>query len=433
MILMMGLNHTTAPVELREQVTSPACTHAEALAQLYAQRDSYLFSEWLVLSTCNRTEIYTVTSNRDLGENALCRLFTQHETFGSSGREYLYTYTDREAIAHLFAVAASLDSMILGEVEILGQVRRAYLAAAERRSLGPTLHRLFHSAIHVGKRAHSETPIGEGAVSTAYAAVALARQQLEHLPDRRTLVIGAGEMAQRAAKHMAADGAILVTSRTFESATALALEIDGQAVHFEDLRQALMDVDLVISATAAPHLVVDPATVRAAMDARPGRPLCLIDMAVPRDIDPRVAAIPNVRLFNIDDLDQFVDTNRGEREKAVATVRAIIEEEAIKLWEWYSERRAVPVLAELHGRAEAVRQAELDKALRHLGHIGLSEHDVRVIASLSEAIVSKLLAAPTAQLKARMKNGDGQVYLDTLRELFELEEYSRSRPNGESL
>ncbi len=428
-ILMVGLNHTTAPIAVREHVSSASCVQDNALEQLHAQLDAAIFSEWLILSTCNRTEIYAVVSDRARGEAALRALFTQHETFARPGADYLYAHANRDAVTHLYAVASGIDSMIIGEFEILGQVRRAYLAAAERNSVGPIFHRLFNEAIHVGKRAHSETAIGAGAASVAYAAVALARQHLGDLAGRRALVIGAGEMAQRAAKNLAADGAcaVIVANRTYEHALDLARETHGRAIPFSELPGALAETDLVISATAAPHLILDAAAVTAAMHARNGRPLFLMDIALPRDIDPQVAQIPNVHLFNLDDLTHLVDASRAEREKALKQVQDIIADEVSQFWEWYEARRAAPVIADLRRRAEAIRAAELDKALRRLGHLHLSERDRNVIAALSAGIVSKLLAAPTEHLKERVQSGDGQVYLDTLCELFDLSETQPQR------
>ncbi len=423
-ILMMGLNHTTAPIRVREQVASASCVQDDALEQLHSQLNAPVSSERLILSTCNRTEIYAVVSDRARGESALRALFAHHETFSAAGADYLYTYANRDAVNHLYAVASGIDSMIVGEFEILGQVRRAYLAAVERNSIGPILHRLFNDAIHVGKRAHSETAIGAGAASVAYAAVALARHHLGDLSGRRALVIGAGEMAQRAAKNLAADGAcaVIVANRTYEHAVELASETHGRAIHFDELARALTEADLVISATSAPHIILDSTTINAAMSVRNARPLFLMDIALPRDIEPGVAQIPNVRLLNIDDLNQLVDASRAEREQALTQVHTIIVEEVEKFWEWYSERRAAPVIADLRDHAESIREAELEKALRRLGHLHLNERDRNVIAALSAGIVSKLLAAPTVHLKERVQSGDGQVYLDTLRELFELSE-----------
>lgn len=422
-ILMMGLNHTTAPVHVREQVTAAHCQQDDTLNQLHANLDFDLFAEHCILSTCNRTEIYAVTFDRERGQTVLHNLFDEQQALAHPDRDYVYTYADREAVAHLFAVASGLDSMILGEFEILGQVRNAYLKAAERKSLGPILHHLFKDAIHSGKRAHAETAIGAGAASVAYATVALARERLGALAGKNALIIGAGDMGCRAAQNLAEDGActVMVANRTHANAVELAEEIRGRAIHFEQLAEALAQADLVISATGAPHIILDEATVRAAMIARPDRPLCLLDIAVPRDIDPAAANIPNVHLFNIDDMQEYVDANRAVREQAVTAVQAIIEQEVEAFWRWFVERRAAPVIAGLRHRAETIRAAELDKALRRLGHLQLSERDQQVISALSAGIVSKLLAAPTAHLKERVQSGDGQVYLETLRELFELD------------
>jgi glutamyl-tRNA reductase len=419
-ILMTGLNHTTAPIQMREQIAAAACIREDAYGQLRSQLSPH-FPEYLILSTCNRTEIYVLALDRSDGESALRDIFSAHDAFSASV-DMLYAYADRDAAAHLFAVASGIDSMIIGEFEILGQVRRAYQTAAAYNSVGPILHHLFNDAIHTGKRAHAETAIGAGAASVGYAAVELARQHLGDLQGRRVLVIGAGEMAQRAAKNLVANGAcaVIVANRTLEHAAQVADEIGGRAIEFNELPHALVEADLVISATAAPHLILGAPPIAAAMQARNGRALCLIDIAVPRDIDPQAAEIPNVRLCNLDDLNQLVDANRAEREKAVRQVRAIIEENVEKFWEWYSERRAVPVISELRGRAESIREAELQKALRRLGHLHLNERDRNIIAALSGGIVGKLLAAPTLHLKERVHSGDGQVYLDTLRELFEL-------------
>jgi glutamyl-tRNA reductase len=420
---MMGLNHTTAPVHIREQVTAANCQQDDTFNQLYADLDSDLFAERCILSTCNRTEIYSVTFDRARAESVLRSLFSGQQALAHSGVDYVYAYADREVVAHLFAVASGLDSMILGEFEILGQVRNAYLNAAERKSVGPILHHLFKDAIHSGKRAHAETAIGTGAASVAYATVALARERLGVLAGKNALIIGAGDMGCRAARNLAEDGActVMVTNRTHAVAVELAEDIRGKAIRFEQLAESLAKADLVISATGAPHIILDAATVQAAMNARPDRPLCLMDIAVPRDIDHAAANIPNVHLLNIDDMQDYVDANRAVREKAITAVRAIIEQEVEAFWRWFVERRAAPVIAGLRHRAETIRTAELDKALRRLGHLHLSKRDQQVISALSAGIVSKLLAAPTTHLKERVQSGDGQVYLETLRDLFELD------------
>ncbi len=423
-ILTLGLNHTTAPIHVREQIASARCIRAEAQESLFSQLDPSIFSEVLILSTCNRTEIYTVTDAPTRGEEILREAFHAQEVFPSPRADYLYAYTDRDAVSHLFAVASGIDSMLLGEFEILGQIRNAYQTAVEKKTVGPVLHQLFQQALNVGKRARAETAIGQGATSLAYAAVTLARQQLGDLSGRAALVIGAGEMGRRAAKNLADDGActVIVASRTYAHAAELAGEIGSRALAFEELPAALAKVDLVISATKAPHLILTRDQIAEAMQARAGQPLCLIDIAVPRDIDPEAAHLDQVRVYNVDDLQDLVSMNRTAREKAIGDVKAISAAEMNAFWEWYMSRRAAPVLAGLHAQAEAIRQAELEKTLRRLDHLNLSERDRETIKALSAGIVKKLLAAPRTNLKERMQGGDGQVYLDVLRELFDLDQ-----------
>ncbi|MEW6231532.1 MAG: glutamyl-tRNA reductase [Chloroflexota bacterium] len=451
-ILMMGLNHTTAPIDVREGV---ACTRhdlAQALPQLVSPGGPGAktpLTEGLILSTCNRTEIYAVTDDLSRSEDWLREFFAARLMSWSAAlrlrsatpghqplAQCLYMRRDREAVRHLFSVACGLDSMILGEFEILGQVRAAYELAAQHRgargeqaplmskTIGPILSALFHAAVHTGKRARSETAIGRGAASAAYAAVQLARKEVGDLRDRSVLVIGAGEMGQRVAQGLQANGArpLSVASRNYDHAVTLARHLGGRAIQFEELEDALRDADVAISATGAPHLVLHATTVARALSARPQRTLCIIDIAVPRDVDPAAAQIPNVHLCDLDDLQTVARENILEREKEVMIVQGIIAEEAEEFWRWYSARPAAPVIGELCQRAEAIRAAELSKAMRRLGHLHLSERDRNVIAALSEGIVGKLLAAPMARLKEHAQNGDGQMYLDAVSELFELTE-----------
>lgn len=421
-ILMMGLNHTTAPVQVREGVACTRADLASALPALSSQDSESPFSEIFILSTCNRTEVYVVTNDPTRGTQYLHQFFHARAEFQSSLDELLYTFANEQAVKHLLSVTCGLDSMILGEFEIQGQVRNAYEIAARQKTIGPVLTALCHTALHAGKRARSETTIGAGAASVAYAAVTLARQHLGDLSQRCALIIGAGDMAQRTAKNLATDGgcAVIVANRTYEHALDLANEIDAHAIAFDQLPNALAQADLVISATAAPHVVLSASMVRAAMAMRADRPMCLIDIAVPRNIDPHAADLANVHLFNIDALQNLVDANRALREQAITQVRGIVKHEANEFQQWFAARRAAPVIAELRERAETIRVTELDKALRRLGHLQLSERDRNVIAALSASIVGKLLAAPTVHLKEAAQSGDGQMYFDTLQKLFEL-------------
>lgn len=422
-ILIKGLNHATAPIQVREQVACQRDELDQVLPRLVSSESNSPLTECVILSTCNRTEIYASTDDLIRAEEYLSEFFeSRREWVSAPVTDCLYTYRDREAVQHLLSVACGLDSMILGEFEILGQVRSAYEIAEQHKTIGPILTALFHSAIHAGKRARSETAIGRGAASLAHAAVDLARQQVGDLRECCVLVIGSGEMGQRAVKNLSADGvkSLYVTNRSYDHAVEMANDLGGKAIPFSELEATLSKADVAISATGAPHIVLSASTIARVMSTRPQRTLCLIDIAVPRDVDPTAEQIPNVHLFDLDDLKQVAEENIAEREKQVAHVQAIIAEEAEELWRWYLARRAVPIIAALYKRAEAIRVAELDKALRRLGHLHLSDRDRNVIAALSAGILSKLLAAPTARLKERAQNGDGHIYLEALRELFEL-------------
>lgn len=425
-ILMMGLNHTTAPVHIREGMS---CTRAELASGFVVNQNSDSpLSETFILSTCNRTEVYALAIDEERGLQAVRDFFHARAEFSATTLDdLLYTAIDHDAVDHLLAVTCGLDSMILGEFEIQGQVRAAYEIATQHKTIGATLTTLCHTALHAGKRARAETSIGAGAASVAYASVALARQHLGDLAGRTALIIGAGEMAQRAARNLTNDGKcnVIVANRTHEHSLELAQEIGARAITLAELPSALAKADVVISATGAPHIILSAETVRSVMTNRTERPLCLIDIAVPRNIDPHVDELANARLFNIDDLQNLVDANRILREQAIEQVQAIMAEEALKFWQWHADRRAAPVIAELRERAETIRANELNKALRRLGHLNLSDRDRNVIAALSAGIVGKLLAAPTVHLKERVESGDGQVYLDTLRELFDLEKDTR--------
>lgn len=422
-ILMKGLNHATAPIQVREQVACKRDELEKVLPELISPESGSPLTEVVILSTCNRTEIYSTTSDLVRSEGFLGEFFESRQAWLSAPMgECLYSYRGREAAQHLLRVACGLDSMILGEFEILGQVRSAYEIAGQYRSVGPILTSLFHSAIHTGKRARSETAIGRGAASVAYAAVDLARRQIGDLKNACVLVIGSGEMGQRAVKNLAADGvkSLYVANRSYDHAVEAANGLGGQAIPFAELPSALSQADLVISATGAPHIVLNAGMIAGVMATRPQRPLCLIDIAVPRDVDQAAAQIPNVRLVDLDGLNQVTEENIAVREKEVAKVQAIVANETNEFWSWYQARRAVPVIAALRERAETIRVAELEKAMRRLGHLNLNERDRNVIAALSSGLVSKLLAAPTERLKERAENGDGRVYLETLKRLFEL-------------
>jgi glutamyl-tRNA reductase len=422
-ILCVGLNHTTAPLPVQEQAArfvSQAQTLHDNLAHVLAPTR---FPEYLSITTCNRTEIYCVTGEGTRAADTLRHNLAHDFPTGADARVVLYEYTDRPAVTHLFEVAAGLDSLVLGEFEILGQLRRAYQTACARGTLGPILHKLFQSAARTGKRARSETDIGRGAQTIAYAAVELARRHFGNLAGRAALVIGAGAMGERAARHLHQHGAcrITVASRTHAHAAQLACRVGGNAITLQDLERASAEADLVICATRAPQPVLPTETLARVMRTRAQRPLCLIDISMPRNIEPSASTLPNVVLCNLDDLHHVVAHTHATRAAAIAQVREIVSAQVDEFWQWHRTRRAAPVLDQLYTRVESIRQAELEKALRRLNHLALTDRERSVLNALTTGLVNKIFAAPTANLKAQMQNGDGQVYLDTLRALFDLQ------------
>jgi len=423
-ILLIGVNHTTAPVSLRERLAINSTQLTEALAWFGQSSDNRLtpFLEGVILSTCNRLEIYTVTDAPDRGREALIQFLGQNrrvrpEEFVAS----LYVKQNTEAVTHLTRVACGLDSMVVGEPQILGQVTDAYQTALSRQATGPVLNTLFRHAIQAGKRARTETDISRYATSVPSAAAALAEQEMGTLDGRVVLVMGAGEMGRIAARALAARGAssLIVANRTYERGLMLARELGGQAMTFDRQTEALARADVVITATDAPHILVTPQKVAAAMAQRPHRPMLIIDIAVPRDTDPVVAEIPGVRLFDIDDLQDVVNGNLEARQREIPRVEAIAAEEAAAFMRWFRALDVVPTIAELRRRAEAVKAQELDKALRRLGDLGDREREV--VCALAHGLVNKLLHQPTVRLKQHAAQGDGYLYTGVVRELFGLE------------
>jgi glutamyl-tRNA reductase len=418
-ILVIGLNHATAPIELREQVHGALSDGIQLLNTL----PNEIFSERAIVSTCNRTEIYAVTPAPARAESLLRAALAECALITATHLDnHLFVYSEQAAVEHLFAVASGIDSMIIGEFEILHQVREAYELAHAAKHAGAVLSRLFLNAIHTGKRARAETAIGEHAVSIAYAAVELAKRAVPNLAANQILLVGAGEMGTRVAKNLKAKGATTLTiaNRNYDAALTLARELRGRASHFDALEASLTDADIVICATASPQVIVTETLVTRAMNLRRERPLCLIDIALPRNIAPEVARIPNVQLVNLDDLHNLIEFNRTARASEIAGIQEIIREEADAFRRWLLERRAAPVLSELYSRAEIIRRAELDKMARRQPK--LTELQRQELDAATRSILKKLLAAPTQQLKVRLHSGDGELYLTALRELFGLQD-----------
>ena len=415
-LIVVGLSHQAAPVEVRERLAFSSAQQREALP-LLLQR----VREAAILSTCNRTEIYAVADQAEAGVQEVEAFLEEfHRVPRSSYQPYLYRCRGREAASHLFRVASGLDSMILGEPQILGQVRECYETAVERNAAGPILSRAFHQALKVGKQVRNRTDICRSAVSVSYAAVELARRVLGSLDNRSVLLIGAGRMGELAAQAMADDRAtrVVVTNRTYARAADLAAQLGGEAAEFERLPRLLGEADVVITSTGAPSFILTPAVVREALRGRGERPLVLIDIAVPRDVDPEVKGLPNVWLHDIDDLQSVCVANLEERRKEVSRAQEIVEGEVEAFQVWWSSLPTVPTISALRQRAEDIRQVELQEALNRLGDLNGRQREV--VDALSCTIVNKILHRPITRLKERGGCPHGAEYARVLRELFAL-------------
>ena len=396
---LVGISHRHAPVELRERVALGA-KEASALAKELAREGG----ECVCLSTCNRTELYTA------GDGVQDRaLETLRKLGGDEVASLSYRLADQGAALHLFRVAAGLDSLVPGEGEILGQVRAAYEAGAA----GPLLNRLFHDALHAGKKARAQTSISESPVSVSSAGAALAQQVFGDLSGRRVVVVGAGKVGELAARSLAARGAEVaaVANRSDERGQELARQFGARAVPMERLADELASADVAVTCTSAPGFLLRPEDVR----DRKGRPLFLIDLAVPRDVDPRVNEIDGCYVYDIDDLEAVVETSLSGRRREAERAEAIVAEEAERFRAWQASLEVVPTIASLRARAEAIRSSELAKAK-------LSDHERAAVESITSQIVNKLLHLPTVRMKEAAAAPDAVLYADAVRHLFGLED-----------
>lgn len=419
LIVVVGLNHRTAPVEVREKLSFSGNSLKGALKRL----SSYPVIEGCaILSTCNRTEIYAATLEMDEGLNAIWDFLSRWSGVDISGiKNFTYCHTLYDTIRHLFRVAAGLDSMLLGETQILGQVKTAYQQSVEYGSSNRVLNMLFQQAITIGKRVRTETGIDQNAVSISYAAVELARQHLGSLEKRSVLIIGAGKMSELTAKHLVANGVdgVIVSNRSFDRAEALAAQFEGKAVKFNELYKYMGVADIVISCTAASHCVVRFEEMSRVMEKRQGRKIFMVDIAVPRDIDTGVGDLDGVTLYDIDDLKNVIDHNIAERKQAAVKAEGIIEEELDEFMKWLGTQFAVPTISALKKWGDEVKQKELRRALNRLGE--LSEHDRKVVCSLANSIVNQILHVPVAQLKNYALTTEGHLYTEILQNLFDLD------------
>ena len=419
-IVVIGLNHKTAPVEIREKFASVCVDGSTPLEQISKLQP---VKEVFFVSTCNRMEVLFTTPVLDQGIGMVVRYLA--EIYGQTSaalKPYLYIYLDHDAVKHIFRVACSLDSMVVGESQILGQIKQAYRDAVEAKTSGVILNRLLHKSFSVAKRVRTETQIGSSAVSISYAAVKLAKKIFQDLQGKKAMLVGAGEMAELAAEHLLSQGVdeIIVANRTLDRALALARRFNGTTISLEELNQELKQVDIIISSTGSSEPIISFQDVRRQMRARRNRPLFLIDIAVPRDIDPEVNRIDNVYLYNIDDLQGIVEMNQAERLQEATRAEHLIAAEALKFEDWLRTLEVVPIIVSLRRKAEEIRRAEIGRTLGQLD--SLPPEQIDALQVLTQSIVNKVLHDPILFLKRTSSRTQKDVYLDVARRLFSLDE-----------
>lgn len=413
-LIVTGINHRGASVEIREKIAYRPSEVAPALTQL---RDEAGVTEAVLLSTCNRTEFYAAETAAD-SSLAVWRALSAR--LGTDAEQYGYVHRDRVAVEHLFRVAAGLDSMIVGEAQIQGQVREAWEASREHS--GPVLNRLFQTSHLVAGRVRSETGIGRGAASVSSAAVQLAKQIFGSLAGRRAMILGAGEMAELALECLVGEGvrAAIVANRTYERACELADRYGARAIHYDECWASLGDVDVLLCSTASPRPVVTREHVRQGASARRDHPLCILDIALPRDVEPEVRELDSVFLYDLDDLHAVVLANLERRRSELPAAEQIIGAEVERYWSWFAGLAAVPVVTRFRTHMDEVRQRELSDALRRLQR--LSPEEQAVVEQFSRSLMNKFLHEPTVRLRAAAANDRTFGIVDTARYLFGLDD-----------
>ena len=418
-LFLLGINHDTAPVDLRERLNFSEGDLSETLVALSTRPGC---GEAVVLSTCNRVELYVRCDDLDEARTELTRFLSDfHGVDPAALAPHLYGLASSEAALHLFRVAAGLDSLVVGEPQILGQVKEAYTTASEIGCTGSLLNKLFHCSFAAGKRVRSETELGEGAVSISYAAVALARKIFGNLADHNVLLVGAGEMSELTAVHLKAQqvSRIVVINRTASQAENLAEKIGGEAIPWTEMQQVLATTDVVVTATGSPTPIITSNQVEAVMRTRRNRPLFIMDIAVPRDVEASAGTIEQVFLYNIDDLQAIVSENLARRSAQITKAEVIVAEEVNGFMTWLRSRRAVPTLVALRQRFEVIRQAELKRLESKLA--SLAPADRARVEDVTRLIVEKLLSTPTERLKELSNAETVRMYGDALNQLFDLE------------
>jgi glutamyl-tRNA reductase len=417
-IVIVGLSHKTAPVEIRERIAFSPTAMETPLRQMAALP---MVSEGLIVSTCNRVELYAVSKDSDAAIAALRRFLADfHGLPLEDLNRHLYDYSGEEAIHHLFRVASSLDSMVIGEPQILGQIKTAYGYAVEFRTAGLILNRFLHKAFSVAKRIRTETGIASNAVSVSFAAVELARKIFNQLDNKTVMIIGAGEMCELAARHFVSNGIrkVLVTNRTLDRAEKLAGELAGTAVPFDQFPGYLIEVDIVLTSTGAPNYILGHRQMDEVMRRRKQKPMFLIDIAVPRDIDPKINDLDNVYLYDVDDLQEVVQSNLKERQKEAHKAEGIVEQEIGQFYRWLENLDVKPTIIALRRKLDEIRSQEVEKTFGNLKD--LTDKQRKSIEAMSNALINKVIHKPIALLKNGQGQNGGEDYVDAIRTLFDL-------------
>lgn len=428
-VLLTGINHKTAPVEIREKFAFAAAELDYAYDKLKNENVEGL----VILNTCNRIEIYATAKDIEAGQESLKSFLISYSGLATEEIDkYIYQPNCYDAIDHLFRVSSGLDSMILGETQVLGQVKEAYERSRELKASDGVLNALFQKALYVGKKVRTETAIDQHPVSISYAAVELAKQTLGSLEDKTVLVVGAGEIGELTAKYLMLNGvhSVIVSNRSFEKAVEMAADLNGRAVRFDELVAELRNADIVISCTAASHYVIREDNCREVLLSRDGRKIMLIDIAVPRDVEPALGCIEGVYLYDIDELQYVIDSSFAARQIAADAAKDIISEELVDFNEWMATLYVVPVISALKSYGETIKTNELKRVFNRLGKI--SEREQELITTLANSIVNQLLHFPVVNLKEMAVSNQGHLYAEVVKKLFglrladeEQEEYAK--------
>lgn len=426
-VIVVGINHKTAPVEIRERLTFDPSQLGDAMVQLQGKKS---ILENVILSTCNRTEIYAVVDQIHTGRYYIKEFLSQwFQIEKEEFTPFLFIYEEDGALEHLFKVACGLNSLILGETQILGQVRTSFLTAQEEKTSGTVFNQLFKQAITLAKKAHSNTDIGANAVSVSYAAVELAKKVFGTIENKHVLILGAGKMGELAIENLHGNGAtnVTVVNRTYEKAKDLASRFHGKAKSMDELQEALMEADILISSTGAKDFVLSKQMVEQIEKKRKGKPLFMVDIAVPRDLDPAIAELEGVFLYDIDDLEGIVQANLQERQKAADIIMLMIEEEIVQYKQWLRMLGVVPVISALREKALNIQSETMKSLERKLPN--LSEREIKVLNKHTKSIINQMLKDPILQVKELAGTKDADKNLQFFMNIFNIEDLVEKQNN----